>query len=206
MEPGLAEYTWQQDRRRTDFGGGVPVQGFGPGGTYTLWLRPAESGKRYTFKGGRAQVHTDAGAAADPQLAALRDQVVRSFASAGDPGWLQVDVAFLDYAAAVLRQNYDLTDADLDLLLDGTGWQDALVRHVLGADDIIERLYTFGPDLIERVTGEHLSTAYEPHQAPPALAWTPPPVVPPLPAPIPPTRAPGRARAFLTWAAQAVQW
>ena len=201
MDAGLAEFQWQQQRRRKPFGGGTPVQGFGPDGAYTLWVQPAERGQRYTFQGGRAVVLADPGVAADAELRALRDRVVRSFAAAGEPGWLNVDVAFLDYTAAVLRKNYDLTDADLELVLGGTKWQDAMVRHVLGADDIIERLFTFGPELIDRITGTGGAIAPTFGVLPPiddvaSPRWSEPE---PVALPIPPKRGPGRARAFARW-------
>ena len=200
---GVAEFQWAAQRQRADFRGGAAVQGFGPEGRHTLFLPPAQAGKRYVFRGGRAVPVMDPGLAGMAQLLDVRARVLQSFAATESPGWLSVDIAFLDYAAAVLRVNYDLTDADLEFLLQGTRWHTAVVQHVLGGDDTVAVLASLNPDLVDRMATAAMYKrlgAEDYLRVPP-----PPPMKPPAPAPvvqpIPPTKAgPSRVRAFLAWA------
>lgn len=123
-----------------------PARGFGPGGSYTLYLPDPAPTRRVLFRDGEAvQVLTD-GALGRPEVAALRDALLDTMR----PGaMLQVHfaaLAFLRYTTALLTLNYDLTDEELTALLTPDGaWQKEVVRHVLGGPDVIEAYTRLAP-------------------------------------------------------------
>jgi len=149
QDPADRALAWQQARRRPDGRFNYPITGFGRDGDYTLWVPNPTADRRYVFKGGKPTVEAAPSCFTDPRINALRDQVIRSITVAG-PGLLNADVAFLEYVAGILLVNYDLSDDELTMLLEGSHWHDAATRHLLGGDDMVAMLAEHGADLVAR--------------------------------------------------------
>lgn len=154
---------WLKDRQRAECTLTIaPVKGFGvPAGvpdsigTMTLWLPQPEAGSGVAFKDGRAVRQNTEGCFSVPEIAQLRDQVLASIGGTAAEG-ITVDVAFIDYAAALIRAVYRVTDDDLGRLLSGERWHDPIMRHLMGGDDLISRLMKVAPDLTTRLLQPHV--------------------------------------------------
>lgn len=135
-----ALYVWQQDRRRPDGAFAFPMSGFGPGGRLTLWLPAAVPAIRWKVRGG-VPVQETVAAEIDPEAERLRRAVLAGSQSIG-PGVVELEPAFYEYAAHVIRRNYALSDDDLEYVLFGGSrdWQREMIVHVLGGTDMVEAL------------------------------------------------------------------
>lgn len=174
------KYLWQEKRRRQPWPGGRYMQGFGRDGTYTLWLPWPTSGVRRTFRNGKLVAVEERGRDQMPELLQLRDAVLRSLEVSGPQVALSWD--FVNYAAAVILANYNVTDEELEMLLGGDRWHDPMLRHLLGGDDTVNRLATLSPNLTSRMLGRPAgSVLASPSQpSPPPPPATPPPAAVPV--------------------------
>jgi hypothetical protein len=144
----VSPYQWQKARaRRWPLEGFVPVQGFGPEGKHTLWLPAAGGKRRYTFQDGKPVPFVAAPEGDDPELAQMRDEIIRQSSWATMDKLLVGDVLFVSYAAALVRKGYGVSDQDLEFLFSGTGWLMPVLEHVLGGLDGMDTLATAAPKI-----------------------------------------------------------
>jgi hypothetical protein len=144
--PGVpAEVSFEAHYRRDTFAGGTPVSGFGPRGTYTLYLPPHRPEPRVVFRDGLPHVHELPAAGDVPEVREARDAVLASWAEGSASLSVIVPaVAFHAYTAAIIRVNYDLGDEELTLLLShGTRWHADVLRHLIGGERFIETLAAY---------------------------------------------------------------
>ena len=112
---------------------GYPVGGMGPGGIYTLWLPNDKPTIRYRFVDGHARRQVDAGTPPSDEIRALRERVMAALAQVD--ARLMIDTVFIDYAAALIRNSYNVSDDDLSmLLLTGTGWHAPMLDLICGEE------------------------------------------------------------------------
>jgi hypothetical protein len=144
------EFTWQKERRRADTAGGVAVRGFGPVGSYTLWLPTPEVSRRVKFVGGKPTMEIVQAAGFDEELQRLRDHVVKSIETvaliAGGRVVLRFPLMLLQYASALIVRHYNVTDAELEMLLPIVGempWVDQIVTHAIGGEQNAKLLAKF---------------------------------------------------------------
>ena len=139
---GLNPSQFEKSRKRpaSDRAKGLlmPIQGFG-GGSFTLYAPSPKSEVGIVWENGKPVHRQTEGCMSDPRIASLRDKVILSMRSFG-PGRIQIDFAFLEYAAAVLGLVYNLSDSDLQFLLQGNGWHKAMIAHLLGGSDVVSTL------------------------------------------------------------------
>lgn len=131
-------YQWQADRRKAD-STGQPVVGFGPRGSYTLWLPDPKPTTRVVIRDGDPTAVQVPGALDDPKVVALRDRILFGFREVG-PGVLAVPIELIRYASAVIRINYNVTDDDLTMLLCSEPtmpWGEAMFIHALGGEGVL---------------------------------------------------------------------
>lgn len=140
-------YEWEQQRRRPDGRFDVPVGGFGLGGKYTLRLPSPKAGRSWSFDAEGEVIHAPVPSCLeeDPKIRQARDEVIRCARRIG-PTRLEVGEALLRYAARVILRNYRMTPEELTGLLSrGSQWQEGMVRHALGGDDVVEALARLSP-------------------------------------------------------------
>lgn len=123
-------------RAEADPSGSAFVRGFGPDGNYSLSLIKPEVTRAFHFINGRAEVKTTGRAVDDPEINALRDIALKSFTSTqfGNKAYAAIDVDLANYASAVIRKTYDVTDDDLNMLFSGTKWVEPMAVHLMGGE------------------------------------------------------------------------
>lgn len=136
---------FEQSHRRPNGVFSYPVMGFGPRGDFTFWVVNPGLNVKTVFEGGRATQKTiPCQILNEPEILELRDKVLRTFAADEVRSKVIVDLCFLDYAAAVLLRSYTFTDDELTMLLEGSHWQEGMVKHCLLGEDLLSRLSTMG--------------------------------------------------------------
>jgi hypothetical protein len=134
-------FAWHLARRRQDAPEGLPVRGFGPGGSFTLWLPNPELTQKMEFKDGRAVVSTVA-PASDPALLDKRKHALLTLRT--EAGILYGTTAVLDYAALLIQRSYNVTDDDLNmLLLSGNKWHQGIILNMIGGEDMRDIINNF---------------------------------------------------------------
>lgn len=135
-------YQWQQSRRRKDAAFNFPATGFGPSGDYVLWLpSPIEKESWDLSDPENPILRTGGSCFDDPQLAALRDEAFECLKPMGGIGNVfRIGTAFVKYASAMIRLNYDLTPDDLQFLITGNGWHQSILEHLLGGTEATAKL------------------------------------------------------------------
>lgn len=144
---------WQKQRLKpgAPLAGSMLTSGFGPDGKQGMYLPSARSGRRYQFKNGKPFVVQTGGIADDPELMHLRDRVLRGTAAADAAAILFYDTSLIEYSAALLSRNYNLSDEDLELLHSGSAWHEPIMVHALGGKDARDKLQTLNPDITRGV-------------------------------------------------------
>lgn len=147
-------YEWQKQRRREGVAmqGKIPVSGFGVDGTYTLWLLSPAIVRKVKFKNGKPVVETFGDCVTDPKLLVLRNAVVTSIKSTDDGvrGILTADLRVMEYGAALILNDYKMTDDELEMLMpSGIGandkWITSLCTHAVGGQDSIDAMSRINP-------------------------------------------------------------
>jgi hypothetical protein len=109
-----------------------------------MYLPDPTPATRTRIRDGKA-VHEPVPSVLDREdIRTLRNEVLERWAFCGIRGGmalLDVPLAFMDYAAAVLRVNYDLSDDELEFLLTNSkAWHASMMQHITGGEDFVSRL------------------------------------------------------------------
>jgi hypothetical protein len=128
------EYLWHKDHLRADAPDGCkPVKGFGPGGTYTLWLPSPVVSRARKFVDGKPVITEFGALCDDAELTRLRNQVIKTTRTEAHPVLrLFADVVLLEYSAGLILRCYDVTDDDLNMLHSGNAWIEPIAVHAIG--------------------------------------------------------------------------
>jgi hypothetical protein len=151
-------FQWQQERRRPDGQFAYPMPGFGPGGRITLWLPASKASTAWHVRDGRP-VQETVEAEIDPETERLRQEILGAARSVGI-GLITLPGVFYEYAARLIRRNYNVSDADLEYALFGGGqdWRREMVTHVLGGADMVKLLADAAE--IRELNGQTAGEAY----------------------------------------------
>jgi hypothetical protein len=151
-------YKWQKEKRRPGVSviGKIPVTGFGSDGLNTLWLLSPICTRRYKFRNGKPYLDEITSEIKDPAIVLLRAKVIGSIKTRfeGDRAFLSADIAIMEYAAALILHDYDMTDADLEMLLPGnpdSAWFKSMCVHACGGEDAIETLGKINPEALRDI-------------------------------------------------------
>jgi hypothetical protein len=151
----LSPFQWQLKRQRPGFRQEFPVSGLGPTGGYTLWSVNPAGGTKLVIRNGRPTTIELADALSEPAIRRLRDAIIASLDADHVEERVSVSVKVYEYAAAVLRLNYDLSDDDLTFLLtNSTRWIKDIIHHACGGTDIIEQMCSLSPRMLTKFLEE----------------------------------------------------
>jgi hypothetical protein len=147
-----SQYQWQKQRLRPEserIPGASLVSGYGPDGSYSLYLPSPKAERKFVFKGGKPTLEIVGSCLDIPEIQALRNRVLRGgSASPSVSAILFVDAALIEYSAALLRLNYVLNDDDLTFIHSGRKWFEPLIQHALGGADAVKALASISRDRI----------------------------------------------------------
>lgn len=170
-------YQWQKQRRRPGVAlpGKIPVSGFGAKSDLTLWLLSPIATRKYKFKNGKPYLATVGTEITDSNIISLREKVLKCIkvgipTEGGLPWMLRADVVLMEYAAALILHDYDVTDEELEMLLPAGNpkakWIKAIATHAIGGQDVLDQLAIINPEALAAAltmeTGTPVNVASEP--------------------------------------------
>lgn len=124
-------YKWMMSRRLPSTQAISWYRGFGPNGLYSFQLPSPVTANHMAFENGRSVRRIVKTCHDDPEIKDLRARAIASYRN--DATGDYIDVAFADYAAAVIRLAYNVTDAEMEVLLfSGAQWHDGMIAHLCG--------------------------------------------------------------------------
>jgi hypothetical protein len=150
------QYEWQKARLKTPArkapAGCILTRGYGPDGSYSLYLPTANAKRSIEFRGGKPQiVVVDAACQKIPAVNAAREWLLRCAARALPLAEILADVALVNYSAALLAVNYRLSDDDLGMLHSGGMWREPILKHAMGGEGAVEALRAIRPERIREI-------------------------------------------------------
>ena len=160
-------FAWHQSHRIPDAPPGQPLRGFGPQGMHVLWLPSGEMKSRIVIRDGKPRTEVIPSLMTTPEMLKLRHDTIAALG--GPDGKIRFDMSLVEYAATLIRTCYQVSDDDLTMLLDGVGWHEEVVLHLIGGSEHAEKLLRLNVE--KALAGPEPQIVYIPAPARPKKRW-----------------------------------
>jgi hypothetical protein len=151
------EYRWQKERLKPEperLPGAGFVRGYGPMGQYSMYLPSPVTEKKIVFRDGKPQAEFVGSCLENPEIRAARDKVLECAAKRMPFAELLADMVLVEYSVTLLRTQYNLSDADLEMLHSGRRWYQPLIVHAMGGKDTVDSLTRIDPQRISEIVSD----------------------------------------------------